>query len=140
MAHLPINGTGPQVRVQVPEYGSHTRDLFRSRFPSTGPGSQVRKWVGPISVTHTVWYYLNDIYKFRQFVLELISHITMMLSNTSWIMVIQHGLIVTNSISWKVYINQIMWIYLSIFNSVQMFFMILVQTADMHFNWLSLTS
>ena len=25
-----------------------------SRFPSTGPGSRVRKWVGPISVTHTV--------------------------------------------------------------------------------------
>ena len=31
-----------QVRVQVPVYGSNTRDLFRSRFPSTGPGSQVR--------------------------------------------------------------------------------------------------
>ena len=43
-------GPGSQVRVWVPEYGSHTRDLFRSRFPSTGPilgiylgpGSQVR--------------------------------------------------------------------------------------------------
>ena len=41
---------GSQVQVQVPKYGSHTRDLFRSRFPSTGPilgiylgpGSQVR--------------------------------------------------------------------------------------------------
>jgi hypothetical protein len=39
----------------INEYGSHTRDLFRSRFPSTGPGSRVRKWVGPISVTHTVY-------------------------------------------------------------------------------------
>ena len=31
-----------RVRVLVPEYRSPIRDLFRSRFPSTGPGSQVR--------------------------------------------------------------------------------------------------
>ena len=48
---------GSRVQVQVPEYGSSTRDLFRSRFPSTGPGSRVRvkiASIGSISVTHTV--------------------------------------------------------------------------------------
>ena len=35
-------GPGSGVRVQVPEYGSPSSVLFRSRFPSTGPGSQVR--------------------------------------------------------------------------------------------------
>ena len=33
---------GSRVQVQVPEYRSPTSVLFRSRFPSTGPGSQVQ--------------------------------------------------------------------------------------------------
>ena len=52
--HVPYESP---VRVQVPEFGSHIRDLFRSRFPSTGPGSQVHvqiPTVGPILVTCTV--------------------------------------------------------------------------------------
>ena len=39
---FPSTGPSSQVQVQVPKYKSHTRDLFRFRFPSTGPGSQVR--------------------------------------------------------------------------------------------------
>ena len=41
-SRFPSADPGSRVRVQVPEYGSHTRDLFRSRFPSTGPGSRVQ--------------------------------------------------------------------------------------------------
>ena len=37
-----INEYGFPSMVQVHEYGSHTRDLFRSRFPSTDPGSRVQ--------------------------------------------------------------------------------------------------
>ena len=41
-------------QVRVPEYGSHTRDLFRFRLPSTGPGSLVQILVGSIWVGHMV--------------------------------------------------------------------------------------
>ena len=79
-------GPGSQVQIQVPEYreiGSisvtHTvcpidigpisvgHTVFRSRFPSTGPGSQVRVQIpsiGSISVTHTVCiHFLNEVNK-----------------------------------------------------------------------------
>ena len=37
-----------------PTFEYITQVMYGSRFPSTGPGSRVRIWVGPISVTHTV--------------------------------------------------------------------------------------
>ena len=36
---FPSTGPGSREQVLVREYGSPTRDLFRSRFLSTGPGS-----------------------------------------------------------------------------------------------------
>ena len=39
---FPSTGPSSRVRFKVPKYGSPTRDLFRSRFLRTGPGSQKR--------------------------------------------------------------------------------------------------
>ena len=43
-----------------PTFEYITQVMYGSRFPSTGPGSRVRIWVGPISVTHTVLLRLHS--------------------------------------------------------------------------------
>ena len=57
---FPSTGPGSRVRVQVPEYGSPTRDLFRSRFPSTGPGSRVRILEKKVKITNIFKMSKND--------------------------------------------------------------------------------